>query len=916
MRFSDRALIYELRPYQKKVIDAFNAKIKDNSGKFHVVAPPGAGKTILGISLLLESNNRGVVFSPNSAIQSQWIKKFYASTDVLHFNSEVKTNISANIDDLPSYLSLAYQSIAIKDRNTKRLHANAQKLINTIKNSGYKTIILDECHHLTGFWAEVINELIESIPDCLLIALTATPPIEADKKQLENYLNLIGDVDIEIPLPAIVKQGNLAPYQDLIYLTEPTENEIKELILGEKKLKELLLELDEQELPRFSLNLWLHECLDESRIGGKIISFEQLLKKQPDKLIAYVRYLNDKQIEIPLSVPLVDEMEDPCNLQDLVIILEDYITFHIEKVTKDKKLILRIINTVCDLGYVYVNKRFKESNTGAIKNLTLSKNKIVGMKDILKKEMDNFGEKIRVLILTDFEFGRSHEDDLTCIDVMNSLTSDKKTDDLDPIMLTGKSVLVDDDLLPLFIEKANLYTKTHNLEISLTATAEFGYMRIDGEGKDWNTRNYVSMITEMLESGITKALISTRSLLGEGWDAVQLNTLVDLTVISSFVSVNQIRGRTIRKDPQNSFKCANNWDVVTIQPGIHYGLHDLKRLEKKHSHFYGISDDKIIEKGLGHIHPLFLQNDLSTFAAKFKDINEEMLKRSEDRLKIYDAWGVGGTYRDADITSLELLMDSKKTHVILNRSVSERVDWMRFELDKFNLSFQKNYYASGILAPVIFGLSLAFIPVPAIGLLGASIPFIASQIYKKIQKNKLREEMLHGEYDNDPFETTLMLFCKTVLSALIKSCLISNNYTFKDIKISRRDEDCFRILLKNGNDKDTKIFSDSVWELFSTIQNHKYIIERCEYSVSIDALTEKQIKGNEEIPTTVIACHPVPSILCKKKEFALNFKEFWNEFVSPGDIFYTRHGEGKEMVNKWLYSNSIKLRRERKVVWE
>ncbi len=916
MRFSDRSLIYELRPYQKKVIGAFNEKINDNSGKFHVVAPPGAGKTILGISLLLESNQRGVVFSPNSAIQSQWIKKFYASTDILHFNSQEKTEISANVNDLQSYLSLTYQSITIKDRITNKLHKNAKTLISKIKENGYKTFIFDECHHLTGFWAEVLSELVESIPDALIISLTATPPLEADKKQLEKYLNLIGDIDIEIPLPAIVKQGNLAPYQDLIYITEPTENEIKELVLGEKKLNDLLLELDIQKHPRISLSAWIHECLENCKIEGKITSFEKQLKKKPDKLIAYVRYINDKKIEIPLSVPLIDEMEDFCNLQDLVLILEDYIAFHLEKIDSPKEYISRIVNTVSDLGYAYVKRKFKEINTGAIRNLTLSKNKIVGMKDVLKKEMDNFDDKLRVLILADFEFGRNHEDDLTCLDIINALTSDDKTDELDPIMLTGKSVLVDDDLLPLFMEKAQAYTKDHFLDISLEATEEFGYMRIDGKGKDWNTRTYVSMITEMLESGITKALVSTRSLLGEGWDAVQLNTLIDLTVISSYVSVNQIRGRTIRKDPQNSFKCANNWDIVTIHPGIHYGLHDLKRLEKKHAHFYGISDDNVIEKGLGHIHPMFLQNDLSTFAAKFLNINKDMLNRSTNRLQIYEAWGVGESYKDRDITSLELLVDSKKSRVVLNRNESKKIDWMKVELESFNKSYNKNYYGAVAIASVILGLSLAFIPIPVIGIIGAAVPLIACSVSKKIAKGKLKNKLVNGKTDNNSFEDILILFGKTVLSALIKCTLISENYTDKDIQISIREEDCYRLLLKNSNSSETKIFADSVWELFSTIQNHKYIIERHNYTVSMNELTERQIIGIDNIPSEVIACHPVPSIFCMKKEYALKFKEAWNEFVSYGELHYTRHGKGKEMVSKWLYTNSIKLRRERKVVWE
>jgi hypothetical protein len=35
-----------------------------------------------------------------------------------------------------------------------------------------------------------------------------------------------GDVDFEVPTPAVVKEGDLAPYRDLVYFTKPTQREM------------------------------------------------------------------------------------------------------------------------------------------------------------------------------------------------------------------------------------------------------------------------------------------------------------------------------------------------------------------------------------------------------------------------------------------------------------------------------------------------------------------------------------------------------------------------------------------------------------------------------------------------------------------------------------------------------------------
>ncbi|WNY34497.1 hypothetical protein Q9Q99_03970 [Curtobacterium flaccumfaciens] len=74
----------------------------------------------------------------------------------------------------------------------------------------------------------------------LLIGLTATLPSTDDRDAHDNYTALLGDVDHEVPTPAVVKEGNLAPYRDHVWFVEPTQDEIAFLREHEDRLASLV----------------------------------------------------------------------------------------------------------------------------------------------------------------------------------------------------------------------------------------------------------------------------------------------------------------------------------------------------------------------------------------------------------------------------------------------------------------------------------------------------------------------------------------------------------------------------------------------------------------------------------------------------------------------------------------------------
>ena len=275
--------------------------------------------------------------------------------------------------------------------------------------------------------------------------------------------------------------------------------------------------------------------------------------------------------------------------------------------------------------------------------------KIEALSDIISTEMQSLGPDIRAVIVTDFEKtsattlveGVMDDEAGGAIAAFRALAKCDSGDILDPILMTGSTVLVDDDLSERFLAAARAWIAERDLDIELRARHEETYDVIIGRGKDWIPRYYSIMITEFFQQGLTKCLIGTRGLLGEGWDASKINVLVDLTTVTTSMSINQLRGRSIRLDNDWPEKVANNWDIVCFADEFTNGFKDYARFEKKHKQLYGVCDDGAIEKGIGHVHAAFTEAEPEGVSEGMNLFNEEMLMRSRNRGKTRDLWGIG-----------------------------------------------------------------------------------------------------------------------------------------------------------------------------------------------------------------------------------------------------------------------------------
>jgi len=73
--------------------------------------------------------------------------------------------------------------ISPDDDRTPPAPANSS-VVRTLRAAGIGTIVVDEAHHLRREWWTSLQRLRDRLSDATLVALTATPPLDVDRKSV------------------------------------------------------------------------------------------------------------------------------------------------------------------------------------------------------------------------------------------------------------------------------------------------------------------------------------------------------------------------------------------------------------------------------------------------------------------------------------------------------------------------------------------------------------------------------------------------------------------------------------------------------------------------------------------------------------------------------------------------------------
>lgn len=70
----DISFIPPWRRYQRRVLENLDRHLENRH--LHLVAPPGSGKTVLGLEVMLRVNKPTIILAPTLTIKEQWLQRF------------------------------------------------------------------------------------------------------------------------------------------------------------------------------------------------------------------------------------------------------------------------------------------------------------------------------------------------------------------------------------------------------------------------------------------------------------------------------------------------------------------------------------------------------------------------------------------------------------------------------------------------------------------------------------------------------------------------------------------------------------------------------------------------------------------------------------------------------------------------
>src|SRR4051794_9461928 len=547
------------------------------------------------------------------------------------------------------------------------LSETARQRVQTLANLGVGVVLLDECHHLASLWGYVVRAVLEELPAGVhVIGLTATPPVGLAEDDRELYDALLGPVDFTVPTPAVVRDGHLAPYQELAWLTEPLSSERAWLAEHDQRFRELVTALHEDAESDISFPGWVIKRLRDRKRSSDDdaeVPWEAFQKRSPALARAGVRFLASADLELPDGAPRGEAYRRPPDLEDWLVLLDDYALRCLapSSARRAADRYAAIAAALRELGFNLTRQGIRRGTSEVDRLLTSSQAKALGLVDVLSVEADARGEALRALVLCDSELSSPRPDDAltgvldpaagTARHALMAIANDARTAHLRPLLVSGRGLRCAPADAEVLLEALRAEAEERFKLEEWEAETDGLLVSLRSSGAEWVTRAWVELATQLLVEGVTSALVGTRQLLGEGWDCPPLNVLVDLSVATTGVSVQQMRGRSLRLDPNDKEKVASNWDIVCVAPDLVRGSADYERFVRKHLHLFAPAEDGEVEAGPSHVHPHLgpvAPPPVELFAA----LNAAQLERAADRATARERWQVGTPYRGVELPTL------------------------------------------------------------------------------------------------------------------------------------------------------------------------------------------------------------------------------------------------------------------------
>ena len=867
------------RQYQQRVLDKAESFMDD--GKIHLVAAPGSGKTTLGIEFIQRFGNPTLILVPTVTIRQQWIdriKQAFLSDDNL-----VEQLISQDLKR-PKMITVAtYQAlhsamnqvvgdslIEDTDDESQQEHFDFQgfDIRKTFGDQDLGTLCLDECHHLRNEWWKSLEIFRKSFPKIKMISLTATPQYEGEPALWERYISMCGEIDEEITVPELVKEGTLCPHQDYVYFAFPTKEERTQLDQFEKQKLNFLTKL--------STDINFSNTIQSSPALSDQISDDDLLAN-PKYLSAILIFLRSKNLPFPQrfqgllatkALPTFTLEWFETLLNGVIFQVPNWFGFT-EEAFNQLKSDLKA-NGLIERNQV---KLIRNKKQDVLLNQSLGK--LNAVRDIFKAEYQSLGNNLRQLVLTDFirkDF-QVHLGDknaqftqLGVLSYFESIRSEmiEQSWTVPIAVLTGSLVIIPTSA------KEHLERLIPNSRLSYDIIGQLSqedYLKVSVSGSH---HDLVTALTQLFQEGYIQVIIGTKSLLGEGWDAPCVNSLILASFVGSFMLSNQMRGRAIRVWPDNPDKTSNIWHLVSINLSPRkwfefqndeenydetlelqlYGLSpDLDLLDRRMTQFLGLHYSELtIESGIDRL-------DLNqiTFSQKgLEKLNQNAITLSQKRQELKDRWQQALPLNEEMEVANEVEVDKQFLPLAyLN-------DWMKALL--ISQALAVTYFIIDLGRYLIVGKPFnQSLSIFLLALLVLAIFWGRYFIYKSPYKR-------------------LEIFGKAIHQALLDSGQIETEESAPRVVKDSKQAIYNAIYLKGASMREKEIFAQALTEFFAPIENQRYILKSCH-----------KVKDQTEF-------FAVPSMFEKRKADAESFLQHIQKSVGKYNLIYTRSVQGRPIL--------------------
>ncbi|MEM9500808.1 MAG: DEAD/DEAH box helicase family protein [Pseudomonadota bacterium] len=854
------------RDYQARVLGEMSDHLGDN--RLHVVAAPGAGKTILGLEIVRKLGRPALIFAPSLAIRDQWRERL-----VPLFLPELPggDHVSRSLTE-PRTLTLAtYQSL-----DTYRRDDELTSLIEGLNARGPLTLVLDEAHHLRRAWWHCLNRLATELKDAKIVALTATPPYDASLAEWNRYSGLCGQADLEIGIPELVRNGDLCPHQDQLILSEPTEDALALLDRRRIAISDLQRDLraDDELLDWLEQHPWLTDPQ---------ASIEHILDA-PEMLSAVLVLLGSSGRTLPkpaLKLLGVSASDLPMpSLFWLEHLLDGLLFRHKKQFLLAEDRCERLENRLHRHGLIEGGRVRLHHTRSVFRLLASSLAKLESITAIAQAEQASLGDGLRMVVLSDHiregELPRSPRDEfkpakLGVIPIFESLRRAGVASDRLSV-LTGSLVIIPLGTLPVIEETMSRLSLDPSKIRHKAINALVDHVELSIAGG--SNSDLIRLVTALFMQGDIRILVGTQSLLGQGWDAPALNSLILASNTAAFMLSNQMRGRAIRIDPNNPEKVANIWHLATIEPAmdgltealatsLEWGalndrlsssVSDIDIVARRFNAFEGISNGSstMIESGIGRL-------DLNPRLGIAKQ-NSKTLELAGDRLATAEKWQRSLGRGDARSQVRETAAPNYAPRAISWSDTLQALVWTAMGTAGIAAANQLRGATS------IEGLGLIAMGAVSVATI-ASLPRLA--------------KAARLAWRNGSLEGSLKEVTCAVLHSLSDAKLISAGELDRAHIEVRSSFDGRHDIMVSGISRSTeRQVMQAVAEILGPVQNPRYVLIRKTW-LGLRSRTDY---------------HAVPTMLAGRKENAEIFTRFWREKVGRSELVFTRNAEGRQVL--------------------